>query len=141
LFGTVFTRWRWTRSAWLIVWSRDTKAVEENMAMSHQAHYDGYDGHERVVHHHHHTSSARSSGTAALLEFLPGFFAHIFGIGHIYAGNVATGLVIMFGYWLLLGINIVLCFVLIGLITLPLTWLLFLILSTIAASNAVRDQR
>lgn len=89
-----------------------------------------------VHHHHHHPSVQRSAAAAVLLEVLPGFFALTFGIGHMYAGNVALGLLIMFGAWGLFAINTLLCFVLIGFITFPVTWLLFLILSPITAANA-----
>lgn len=81
------------------------------------------------------------NGIAALLEILPGTFLQTFGIGHIYAGNVVRGLIVMFGYWLLFGINFLLTFVLIGWVTLPLTWLPFAIFSTIAASNAAKRKR
>ena len=78
----------------------------------------------------------RSSSTAVLLEFLPGFFIHTFGIGHIYNGRVALGLLAMFGYWFALAVNILLCFILIGIVTLPLTWILMLIFSTLSAANS-----
>lgn len=78
----------------------------------------------------------RSGSVAALLEVIPGLFFSTFGIGHIYAGNVAAGLMVMIGFWVLLAINIVLCFVLIGFVTLPLTWLLTLVLSTMSAARA-----
>jgi hypothetical protein len=42
--------------------------------------------------------SGRSSGTAAVLEVIFGLFFQTFGIGHIYAGNVGTGLFLMFGW-------------------------------------------
>ncbi len=85
---------------------------------------------------HHYGRPAKSSGTAVLLELLPGFFFQTFGIGHIYAGNVAAGLLIMFGYWFVQFVNLILCFFLVGLITLPLCFLLAIIISPIAASSA-----
>lgn len=81
-------------------------------------------------------ATPKSGGTAVALELLLGFFFQWFGWGHIYAGNVGIGLLIMFGYWFLLGINIALCFVLVGFVTWPLTWLLFAIISPITASAA-----
>ena len=72
-----------------------------------------------------------------LLEVLPGFFFQTFGIGHIYAGNVGVGLLFMFGYWFIQFINVLLCFVLIGFVTLPLCWLAAMIISPILASNEV----
>ena len=80
-------------------------------------------------------SSPKSSGAAVLLEVLPGFFFQTFGIGHMYAGNVGMGLLFMFGYWFVQFINILLCFVVIGFITLPLCWLAAMIISPILAAN------
>ena|SRR5215204_6186743 len=85
---------------------------------------------------HHYQSPPKSSGTAVLLEILPGFCFQTFGIGHMYAGNVGTGLLIMFGYWFVQFINLLLCLFLIGFITLPLCFLLAIIISPILASNA-----
>lgn len=81
------------------------------------------------------------NGIAALLEILPGVFLQTFGIGHIYAGNVIRGLILMFGYWILCGINFLLCYVLVGFVTWPLTFLAFAIFSTIGASNAAKRKR
>lgn len=88
------------------------------------------------VHHYYHP--AKSSGVAALLELLPGLFFQTFGIGHIYAGNVGTGLIFMFGYWLLLACNILLMFVFIGFVTAPLCWLAAMIISSITAANTCK---
>ena len=88
-----------------------------------------------VQHVHYYQSPPRSPGTAVLLEVLPGFFFQTFGIGHIYAGNVGVGLLFMFGYWFIQFINVLLCFVLIGFVTLPLCWLAAMILSPILAAN------
>ena len=85
---------------------------------------------------HHYRTPPKSSATAVLLEVLPGFFFQTFGIGHLYAGNVGTGLLFMFGYWFVQFINILLCFVLIGFITGPLCFILALIISPLLASNA-----
>jgi hypothetical protein len=79
-----------------------------------------------------------SGGVAAVLELLFGLFFGTFGIGHIYAGNVAFGLLVMFGGWFVLGVNVLLCFVGIGFLTLPLCWLAMLILSPLIAANACR---
>ncbi|MCA1619549.1 MAG: hypothetical protein LC795_09625 [Acidobacteria bacterium] len=93
---------------------------------------------QRPVQHvvHHYQSPPKSSGTAVLLEILPGFFFQTFGIGHIYAGNVGLGLLFMFGYWFVAFVNFLLLFVLIGFITWPLCFLATLIISSITASNA-----
>lgn len=87
---------------------------------------------------HHYQAPPKSQGTAVLLEALPGFFFQTFGIGHIYAGNVGTGLLLMFGYWFIQFINLLLCMLLIGFITLPLCFILAMVISPILASNAVQ---
>lgn len=81
----------------------------------------------------------RSGSTAALLEVLFGFFFNTFGLGHIYAGDVGKGLLIMFAFWGLQVVNVLLCFVLIGFITLPVTWIVFMVWSTMAASKRVEE--
>jgi TM2 domain-containing membrane protein YozV len=85
---------------------------------------------------HHYQQPPKSTGAAVLLEVLPGFFFQTFGIGHMYAGNVPTGILFMFGYWFIQFINILLCFVLIGFITLPLCFFAAMILSPVLAANA-----
>jgi TM2 domain-containing membrane protein YozV len=90
---------------------------------------------------HYHQAPLKSSGTAAVLEVIPGFFFQTFGIGHLYAGNTAVGLIFMFGYWFVFFINILLCALLIGFITLPLCWIVMMIMSPILASNAANKAR
>lgn len=85
---------------------------------------------------HHYGPAPKSSGAAVLLEVVPGFFFQTFGIGQIYAGNVGTGLLFMFGYWFVQFINLLLCFLLIGFITLPVCFLGAMILSPVLAANA-----
>lgn len=65
---------------------------------------------------------------AAVLEMLPGVF-HVFGMGHVYAGSLGWGQVIFFAYLFLQAFNLLLCFLLVGFFTFPVTWLLFLGLS------------
>ncbi len=89
------------------------------------------------VHHYYHPQ--KSAGTAALLEVIPGLF-QVFGIGHLYAGNVATGLLFMFGYWVLAFVNFLLCFVFIGFITWPLCWVATMIVSPLIASNSCKSR-
>ena len=84
---------------------------------------------------HHYRTPPKSTGTAVLLEVLPGFFFQTFGIGHIYAGNVGVGLLFMFGYWFIQFINLLLCIFLVGFITLPLCFILAMVISPILASN------
>lgn len=59
----------------------------------------------------------------------------------MYAGNVGMGLLFMFGYWLVLFVNILLCFILIGFITMPLCWILTMILSSVLAASTASKQR
>jgi TM2 domain-containing membrane protein YozV len=87
---------------------------------------------------HHYQTPPKSSGTAVLLEVLPGFFFQTFGIGHIYAGNVGTGLLFMFGYWVVQFVNLLLCLLIVGFITLPLCFILAMVISPILASNAAQ---
>ena len=82
--------------------------------------------------------SSKNPGLAVALELLGGFFFQTFGIGHLYAGNIGLGLGLMFGYWVLMAINILLCAVLVGFVTWPLTWLAFMIISAITANNAAK---
>ncbi|MFT3755014.1 MAG: hypothetical protein QM769_03570 [Pseudoxanthomonas sp.] len=89
------------------------------------------------VHHYYHPQ--KSGSTAALLEILPGLFFQTFGIGHFYAGNVATGLLFMFGYWALAFVNFLLCFVVIGFFTWPLCWAATAVISTLIASNSIKN--
>ena len=84
---------------------------------------------------HHYRTPPKTTAVAVLLEVLPGLFLQTFGIGHLYAGNVVAGLLFMFGYWFVQFINILLCFVLIGLITGPLCFILAMIISPILASK------
>src|SRR3712207_4286179 len=84
----------------------------------------------------HYGTPPKSSGTAVLLEVLPGFFFQTFGVGHLYAGNVGTGLLIMFGYWFIQFMNLLLCLVFIGFLTLPLTFILAMVIAPVTASNA-----
>lgn len=103
-----------------------------------QQSYPYYPQQQQVQHVvHHYQTPPKSPGTAALLEILPGFFFQTFGIGHMYAGNVGTGLLFMFGYWIVTFINFLLCFILIGFITWPLCFILAMVISPILASNSV----
>ena len=87
------------------------------------------------VHHYYHP--AKEPGIAVALEILPGL-AQVFGIGHLYAGNIKTGLFFMFGYWALAFVNFLLMFVLIGWVTWPLCWAATLLLSSVIAANSCK---
>ena len=83
-------------------------------------------------------STKRKDPTVAfLLEFVPGILAQWFGWGHIYSGNILTGLVVMMSYWVLQGLNILLMYLAIGFVTAPLTWILFLSFSPLSARKAI----
>ena len=84
---------------------------------------------------HHHVMPVKSPGAAVMLELLPGL-SQIFGIGNIYAGNVAAGILLMLGYWASCVANFLLSFVGIGLVTWPLTWIAFMVVSSIMANKA-----
>jgi hypothetical protein len=74
-----------------------------------------------------------SVGGPVALEVIFGLFS-IFGIGHFANGNVGRGLLYMFSYWFLQCINGVLLFFVIGFITAPLTWVLYIIVSPIVVA-------
>lgn len=94
-----------------------------------------------VQHLHYYQPPPKSAGVAALLEILPGLFLQTFGVGHLYTGRVALGLLFMFGYWFLTFINILLCFVLVGFVTWPICFVTTMILSPIlAAGNASKSK-
>lgn len=90
----------------------------------------------REIHHHH--PRGPEPGLAVVLELLPGIFLQTFGIGNIYAGNVAGGILMMLGYWLLTVLNVLLCFVFVGFITWPLTWIAFMIFCPILANGTAK---
>lgn len=70
-----------------------------------------------------------------LLELGGGFFFQTFGVGHIAQGRVGQGLFIMLSYWALQFVNALLCMVLIGLVTMPLTWLFYMVAAPMNASD------
>ena len=78
---------------------------------------------------------------AVLLEILPGICLSTFGIGNIYAGNVLAGVLIMIGYWFTCLVNFGLCFLLIGFITWPLTWIAFAVGSSYLAYQKAKSTR
>ncbi len=92
-----------------------------------------------VIHHHHYVASP-TPDTAMWLELLPGFFFQTFGIGNLYAGNVALGLILMFSYWALSLVNFFLCFLLIGFLTWPLTFVAYMIIGAITARSAAEKK-
>jgi hypothetical protein len=94
------------------------------------------------VHVHEHRMPARSGGTAAVLEVVFGLFFQTFGVGHMFAGHVGTGLFVMFGWWGFLFVNVALAFLTCGfwgylaLIIVPACWFMLMILSPLLASSS-----
>lgn len=80
----------------------------------------------------------KDTATAVILELVGGGIFQVFGIGNIYAGNVGIGIALMISYWVLQAINAMLTILLIGFVTLPLTWLIYMILGSILASGAAK---
>ncbi|MEQ1507034.1 MAG: hypothetical protein ABMB14_32705 [Myxococcota bacterium] len=80
----------------------------------------------------------QQSMVAVGLEVGPGLVAQTFGIGHLYAGKVGTGLAIMISYWVLQAVNFALMPFFIGWITAPLTFLAFMVMSP---TNLIESRR
>lgn len=78
----------------------------------------------------------KSASVAVVLDIFFAFFG-IMGVGSLYAGAPAPGLVLMVGFWFFTCINVALCFVLIGFVTFPITWLVCLLLSVHSSTSAV----
>jgi hypothetical protein len=81
-----------------------------------------------------------------VLEVLFGLFFAVFGIGHMYGGNVGTGLFLMFGWWLFVLANVVLAFATCGawffvaVILIPACWFVMLIVSPMMAASSVSNR-
>jgi TM2 domain-containing membrane protein YozV len=78
----------------------------------------------------------KSTVAAVLLELILGLFG-IFGVGNLYAGRIAAGLTLMLSFWVLFWINLALVFLAVGLVTLPLTWLAYLVTGPLLAATGV----
>lgn len=78
----------------------------------------------------------KSPAAAVALELIPAFFG-VFGIGNIYAGRVGLGITLMVSFWLLFWVNVALLVVLIGFVTMPLTWFGYLAFGTLFARRGV----
>jgi len=83
----------------------------------------------------------KDPGVALILELVPGAFLQTFGIGNLYAGNIAWGLALMIGYWIAATVNALLCVVLIGWITWPLTWCAFAAVSCWLAAQKAQERQ
>lgn len=84
---------------------------------------------------------AKDPTAALLLELLPALTIQTFGIGNIYAGNILLGVLLMVGYWMTCVVNFLLCFIVIGIITWPLTWLAFAVGSSYLAYQKAKSTR
>jgi hypothetical protein len=73
------------------------------------------------------------------LELFGGFFFQTFGLGHLMQGRAGMGLFIMLSYWALQAVNLMLCAVLLGFVTGPLTWLFYMVAAPMNAADAGRD--
>lgn len=82
---------------------------------------------------------AKDPGIALVLELAPGLLCQVWGLGNIYAGRIARGLVIMLGYWFLQAINVLLMFVLVGFVTAFVTFVATAVISSVLAYNAARS--
>jgi TM2 domain-containing membrane protein YozV len=80
----------------------------------------------------------KSVKVAIALEIVLGLVG-VFGVGCVYAGRVGLGLALMVSFWMLFWVNIVLVVILIGLLTMPLTWIAYVAVSTLLAVRAVKQ--
>ncbi|MFI5929613.1 hypothetical protein ACIA3K_27065 [Micromonospora sp. NPDC051543] len=78
----------------------------------------------------------KSAGAAVALELILGLFG-IFGVGNLYAGRTSTGVLLMLSFWGLFWINFLLIFAVVGLVTMPLTWIAYLVFGPLLASRGV----
>ena len=78
----------------------------------------------------------RSAGAAVALELVLGIFG-IFGVGNIYAGRAGGGVALMLSFCVLCWINFALIFIVVGVVTMPLTWVAYLIAGPLLAARAV----
>jgi len=79
----------------------------------------------------------KSGTTAWLLEFFFGLLLCTFGVGHIYAGKSDKGLIIMLGWWFILFLHFLLMATGIPFVSLPILWIIALIVSPINAAQSV----
>jgi TM2 domain-containing membrane protein YozV len=80
----------------------------------------------------------RSAGAAVALELVLGLFG-VFGVGNIYAGRAGLGVALMLSFWVLFWINVALVFLVIGWVTMPLTWVGYLIAGSLLAARGVEN--
>ncbi|MGC5021225.1 hypothetical protein [Micromonospora sp. DT47] len=80
----------------------------------------------------------KSAGAAVALELVLGLFG-VFGVGNLYAGRVATGVILMVSFWALFWVNFFLIFLAVGIVTMPLTWIAYLIVGALLAARSVEQ--
>ncbi|MGW3787241.1 hypothetical protein ACWD5Z_21835 [Micromonospora chokoriensis] len=80
----------------------------------------------------------KSAGAAVALELVLGLFG-IFGVGNLYAGRTSIGVILMLSFWGLFWINFFLLFVFVGIVTMPLTWIAYLVLGSLLAARGVEQ--
>lgn len=78
----------------------------------------------------------KSAGVAVALELVFGLLG-IFGVGNLYAGRTGIGLALMFSFWGLFWVDVLLIFVFVGFVTMPLTWVAYLVAGPVLAAKAV----
>lgn len=78
----------------------------------------------------------KSAAAAVALELVLGLFG-VFGVGNLYAGRTAEGVILMVSFWVLFWINVFLIFVFIGVVTMPLTWIGYMIAGPLLAARGV----
>jgi TM2 domain-containing membrane protein YozV len=78
----------------------------------------------------------KSAGAAVALELVLGLFG-VFGVGNLYAGRAAVGILLMLSFWGLFWVNVLLVFLAIGFVTMPLTWIAYLVAGPLLAARGV----
>lgn len=65
----------------------------------------------------------KDPGTGLLLEILPALFG-LAGIGWLWAGEIGIGIALLIGYWVFIGIEVLLMFILIGFCLVPFNFII-----------------
>lgn len=78
----------------------------------------------------------KSAGAAVALELVLGLFG-VFGVGNLYAGRTTAGVILMLSFWGMFWINFFLLFLAVGIVTMPLTWIAYLVTGALLAAQGV----
>ncbi|MBO4205419.1 hypothetical protein, partial [Micromonospora echinofusca] len=78
----------------------------------------------------------KSAGAAVALELVLGLFG-VFGVGNLYAGRTTAGVILMFSFWGMFWINFFLLFLAVGIVTMPLTWIAYLVAGSLLAAQGI----